>query len=64
MKEKVVYTALGATSSTYAKLLDTAEGKEFADEYTWASVVLGKRQSLAATSKLRVEAAAIITVSS
>ena len=35
------YIALGVTSTTYAAALNTDVGKEFADEYTWASVVLG-----------------------
>ncbi len=35
------YLALGAASATYATLLNTEPGKKFADEYTWASVVVG-----------------------
>ncbi|MCP4709975.1 MAG: hypothetical protein GY869_15230 [Planctomycetes bacterium] len=36
-----VYIALGITSAAYAEALNTDTGKEFADEYTWASVVAG-----------------------
>ena len=35
------YVALGVASTAYAVALNTDAGKRFADEYTWASVVLG-----------------------
>jgi hypothetical protein len=35
------YLALDTVSTTYAVLLNTEPGKKFAEEYTWASVVVG-----------------------
>jgi len=41
MSTTQTYLALGATSTAYAALLNTRQGKKLADEYTWASVVIG-----------------------
>jgi len=46
--DSVVYIALGAASIIYAMALNTGVGKRFADNYTWASVVLGTSLVLAA----------------
>ena len=46
--EVVVFIALAAASIIYAIALNTNAGKEFADDYTWASVVLGDLLILAA----------------
>ena len=46
--DSVVYIALGAASIIYAMALNTGGGKRFADNYTWASVVLGTSLVLAA----------------
>jgi len=43
-----VYTALGAAATGYAAVLNTPRGKEFTDEYTWATVVAGTSLVLAA----------------
>jgi len=44
----VAYIALGIGAILYAIVLNTNAGKRFADEYTWASVVLGTCLVLAA----------------
>ena len=41
MKDLLTYLTLGLTSTGYAAWLNSAEGKQFADEFTWASVVTG-----------------------
>ena len=43
-----VFVALAAASIIYAIALNTSAGKKFADDYTWASVVLGDSLVLAA----------------
>ena len=45
--ETKAFAALGATASAYAAALNTAPGKKFAKEYTWASVVIGTSLVLA-----------------
>lgn len=40
-RDMQAYTLLGILSALYALLLNTDKGKEFAKEYTWASVVIG-----------------------
>jgi hypothetical protein len=42
------YVVLGIAAILYAIALNTSAGKRFADEYTWASVVLGTSLVLAA----------------
>ena len=37
----LVYAGLFLLAATYALLLNTPAGKQFAKEYTWASVVIG-----------------------
>jgi hypothetical protein len=44
----VVFIALAAASIVYAIALNTNAGRKFADDYTWASVVLGDSLVLAA----------------
>jgi hypothetical protein len=39
--EVIVYIVLGLLAIAYAFILNTAAGKSFADQYTWASVVIG-----------------------
>jgi hypothetical protein len=46
--EVVVFISLAAASIVYAIALNTNAGKRFADDYTWASVVLGDSLVLAA----------------
>jgi hypothetical protein len=47
-----VYASLGVASALYAAYLNTAVGKDFAEQYTWASVSLGTAIVLAATRLL------------
>jgi len=44
----VVYVVLGVTAIVYAVVLNTSGGRKFADDYTWASVVMGTGLALAA----------------
>lgn len=44
----LVYAGLLLFAATYAMLLNTAAGKQFATDYTWASVVIGTLLVLAA----------------
>jgi len=44
----VVYVVLGVAAIVYAVVLNTIGGKKFADDYTWASVVIGTGLVLAA----------------
>ncbi|MCP4416175.1 MAG: hypothetical protein GY805_06115 [Chloroflexi bacterium] len=43
-----IYVVLGVVFVVYAFWLNTAGGKKFADEHTWASVVIGSGLILAA----------------
>ena len=47
-----VYASLGVASALYAAYLNTPVGKEFAERYTWASVILGTAIVLAAARLL------------
>lgn len=40
-KDILALLGLSATSTAYAVLLNTEQGRKFADEYAWASVVTG-----------------------
>lgn len=39
--QTLVYIILGLIAIAYAFILNTTGGKRFADQYTWASVVVG-----------------------
>ena len=46
--ETLVYIVLALLAIAYALILNTPGGKRFADQYTWASVVVGTSLVLAA----------------
>jgi hypothetical protein len=46
------YIALSAAAAVYAAWLNTEKGRRFADDHTWASVVLGTGLVLAALKQM------------
>ena len=51
-KDEKTYIALSAAATGYSAWLNTEKGRRFADDHTWASVVLGTGLVLAALKQM------------